>query len=50
MGNVKIDSNYRLTFSLCDDNGNVIKDKDCVNIASTIKILLIKEVSNHYAK
>ncbi|MBR0518484.1 type II toxin-antitoxin system RelE/ParE family toxin [bacterium] len=47
---MKIDVNYRLTFSLCDDDGNVITDKDCVNIASTIKILLIKEVSNHYAK
>ena len=47
---MKIDYSYRLTFSLCDDDGNVIVNKDCIEIATTIKILLIKEVSNHYAK
>lgn len=47
---MKIDYSYRLIFSLCDDEGNVIINKDCVNIANSIKILLIKEVSNHYAK
>ena len=47
---LKINQKYRLTFYLCDDEENIIKNVDWLHIASTIKIVMIKEVSNHYAK
>jgi len=39
---------YRVTLIPCDDEGNELKGGDILSKATTIKIILVTEVSNHY--
>ena len=38
---------YRVTFSPCDDKGNLI-DGDILAKCKTIRVIMVTEVSNHY--
>ena len=39
---------YRITLIPCDDEGNELIGGDILSKATTIKIILVTEVSNHY--
>lgn len=39
---------YRITLIPCDDDGNELIGGDILSKATTIKIILVTEVSNHY--
>ena len=39
---------YRLTVIPCDDDGKTITEGDIISFSTSIRIILVTEVSNHY--